>query len=65
MLAAVKKLCVPGAKIVEICEKGDQLIEEEVSKVYRGKKVNKGSFVALKILAPYASMPWRLSELVY
>lgn len=43
MLAAVKELCVPGAKIVEICEKGDKLIEDEVAKVYRGKKVNKGS----------------------
>lgn len=42
VLAAVKELCVPGAKIVEICEKGDQLIEEEVAKVYRGKKVTKG-----------------------
>ncbi|PKS09986.1 hypothetical protein jhhlp_004610 [Lomentospora prolificans] len=42
VLAKVKELCVPGAKIVEICEKGDQLIEEEVAKVYRGKKVTKG-----------------------
>ncbi|SPO02851.1 related to 442K curved dna-binding protein [Cephalotrichum gorgonifer] len=42
VLAAVKKLCVPGAKIVEICEQGDKLIEEEVAKVYRGKKVTKG-----------------------
>lgn len=41
-LAAVKELCVPGAKIVEICEKGDKIIEDEVAKVYRGKKVNKG-----------------------
>lgn len=42
VLAAVSKLCVPGAKIVEICQKGDQLLEEEVAKVYRGKKINKG-----------------------
>jgi len=27
---------------VEICEKGDKLIEEEVGKVFRGKKINKG-----------------------
>jgi methionine aminopeptidase len=44
VLAAVSQLCVPGAKIVEICQQGDKLIEEEVSKVYRGKKVTKGLF---------------------
>lgn len=43
-LAAVSKLCVPGAKIVDICEKGDALIEEELAKVYRGKKVTKGAW---------------------
>ncbi|KAB5558212.1 peptidase M24, structural domain-containing protein [Coniochaeta sp. 2T2.1] len=42
VLAEVSKLCVPGAKIVDICEKGDKLIEEEVAKVYRGKKITKG-----------------------
>jgi ferredoxin-fold anticodon binding domain-containing protein len=41
-LAAVSKLCVPGEKIVDICQKGDKLIEEEIAKVYRGKKINKG-----------------------
>lgn len=38
----MSKLCVPGAKIVEVCQKGDKLMEEEIAKVYRGKKVNKG-----------------------
>ncbi|KAL2017020.1 hypothetical protein VTK56DRAFT_2664 [Thermocarpiscus australiensis] len=42
VLAEVSKLCVAGAKIVDICEKGDKLIEEEIAKVYRGKKINKG-----------------------
>ncbi|KAJ6446384.1 curved DNA-binding protein [Purpureocillium lavendulum] len=42
VLAAVSKLCVPGEKIVDICQKGDKLIEEEIAKVYRGKKINKG-----------------------
>ncbi|EFQ24998.1 DNA-binding protein [Colletotrichum graminicola] len=42
VLAAVAELVVPGEKIVTICEKGDKLIEEELAKVYRGKKVNKG-----------------------
>lgn len=43
VLAEVAKLCVPGAKIVEVCQKGDKILEEEVAKVYRGKKVTKGS----------------------
>jgi len=42
VLAEVSKLCVAGEKIVTICEKGDKLIEEEISKVWRGKKVSKG-----------------------
>lgn len=42
VLEAVSKLCVAGEKIVTICEKGDKLLEEEIDKVYRGKKVVKG-----------------------
>ncbi|RSL51595.1 hypothetical protein CEP54_011351 [Fusarium duplospermum] len=42
VLAEVSKLVVPGAKIVDICQQGDKLIEEEIAKVYRGKKINKG-----------------------
>ncbi|KAH6624343.1 peptidase M24, structural domain-containing protein [Chaetomium sp. MPI-SDFR-AT-0129] len=42
VLADVSKLCVAGAKVVEICEKGDKLIEEEVAKVFRGKNITKG-----------------------
>ncbi|KAK4135374.1 Creatinase/aminopeptidase [Trichocladium antarcticum] len=42
VLAEVSKLVVPGSKIVDICEKGDKLIEEEIAKVYRGKKITKG-----------------------
>ncbi|KAF1979958.1 hypothetical protein BU23DRAFT_445408 [Bimuria novae-zelandiae CBS 107.79] len=30
------------ANIVELCERGDKLLEEETSKVYKGKKVSKG-----------------------
>ena len=44
VLAEVSKLIVPGEKIVDICEKGDKLIEEEIDKVYRGKKVAKGEW---------------------
>jgi hypothetical protein len=43
VLAEVSKLCVAGSKIVDICEKGDKLIEEELAKVYRGKKITKGT----------------------
>jgi hypothetical protein len=35
---------VPGEKIVDICEKGDKLLEEEIAKVYRGKKITKGVY---------------------
>ncbi|KAK1756064.1 curved DNA-binding protein [Echria macrotheca] len=42
VLAEVSKLCVAGEKIISICEKGDKLIEEEIAKVYRGKKITKG-----------------------
>jgi methionine aminopeptidase len=42
VLEAVTGLCVAGEKIVTICEKGDKLLEEEIEKVYRGKKISKG-----------------------
>lgn len=31
-----------GAKIIEICEKGDKLLGDEIAKVYKGKKMSKG-----------------------
>jgi methionine aminopeptidase len=42
VLEAVSALCVAGEKIVTICEKGDSLLDEEIAKVYRGKKIIKG-----------------------
>ncbi|KAI5286229.1 Curved DNA-binding protein (42 kDa protein), partial [Ascosphaera acerosa] len=42
VLAAVTGWCVEGAKIVEICQKGDQLLDEEIAKVFKGKKITKG-----------------------
>lgn len=39
--------CVEGSKIVELCQKGDQLLEEEIAKVYKGKKIQKGMFPLL------------------
>ncbi|KAJ5218868.1 uncharacterized protein N7498_000967 [Penicillium cinerascens] len=42
VLEAVSALCLEGEKIVEICEKGDKLLDEEIAKVYKGKKIAKG-----------------------
>jgi curved DNA binding protein len=42
VLEAVTALCAAGEKIVTICERGDKLLEEEIAKVYRGKKITKG-----------------------
>ncbi len=52
VLAAVTKLCVAGTKVVDICEKGDKLIEEEIEKVYRGKKITKGWSPAGSFVSP-------------
>ena len=32
---------------MSICEKGDKLLAEEVSKVYKGKKISKGESPSL------------------
>lgn len=53
VLAEVSKLCVAGGKVIDICEQGDKLIEDEISKVFRGKKVTKGQ------LRPLHSGRWR------
>ncbi|TAQ83815.1 hypothetical protein B7494_g7865 [Chlorociboria aeruginascens] len=42
VLEEVTKLCTAGEKIVTVCERGDKLLEDEISKVYRGKKIAKG-----------------------
>jgi len=34
--------CEEGANIVELCERGDKLLDEEIAKVYKGKKITKG-----------------------
>ncbi|RDA92363.1 hypothetical protein CP533_4410 [Ophiocordyceps camponoti-saundersi (nom. inval.)] len=62
VLSAVVKLCVPGEKIVDICQKGDKLIEEEIAKVYRGKKVTKGK---LRLTAAGFSHPTTVSPASY
>lgn len=47
VLAEVEKLCVEGASIVSICEQGDALLDEEIQKIYKGKKISKGKLVHL------------------
>ncbi|GAB7365982.1 hypothetical protein MBLNU230_g7309t1 [Neophaeotheca triangularis] len=42
VLETVSGWCTEGAKIVELCQRGDKLLEEEVAKVYKGKKITKG-----------------------
>ena len=34
--------CQEGVKIIDICQRGDKLLEEEIGKVFKGKKISKG-----------------------
>ncbi|KAK4936801.1 hypothetical protein LTR10_022390 [Elasticomyces elasticus] len=42
-LSQVRGWLADGEKIVSLCERGDKLIEEELSRVFKGKATNKGS----------------------
>ncbi|KAL8695051.1 MAG: hypothetical protein Q9218_000419 [Villophora microphyllina] len=42
VLEAVSGWCVEGAKVLSICQRGDKLLDEEIAKVYKGKKITKG-----------------------
>jgi len=42
VLDTVSGWCTEGAKIVDICQRGDKLLEDEIAKVYKGKKISKG-----------------------
>lgn len=42
VLESVSGWLADGAKIVELCERGDKLLDEEIGKVYKGKKILKG-----------------------
>ena len=48
VLEKVKALCVYGAVILDICNEGDTFLEEEIAKVYKGKKVLKGTSIISK-----------------
>jgi hypothetical protein len=62
---------VAGEKIVSICERGDRMLEEEIGKVYKGKKILKGTVMignqaqwlicGNRLLAPHNG----LAELAY
>jgi ferredoxin-fold anticodon binding domain-containing protein len=43
--------CVEGETILSICQRGDKLLEEEISKVYKGKKIPKGETYMPNIIA--------------
>ncbi|EEQ31067.1 curved DNA-binding protein [Microsporum canis CBS 113480] len=42
VLEAVSGWCVEGAKIIELCEKGDKMLDEEVAKKKRGLTIGAG-----------------------
>ena len=42
VIEEVIERCVDGANIVEICEYGDNRIEEECTKVYKKQKIERG-----------------------
>lgn len=42
VLSHVKQLAVPGAKIIDLTSKGDKLLVQETSQVYKGKSISKG-----------------------
>jgi methionine aminopeptidase len=56
VLEAVADWCIEGAKILTICEKGDKLLDEEVAKVYKGKKIAKGETRPMRTTATMANL---------
>ncbi|ORY83916.1 curved DNA-binding protein [Protomyces lactucae-debilis] len=42
VLEQIKQLLVADARIIDICKKGDELLNEACGKVYKGKNVTKG-----------------------
>ncbi|KAL8944623.1 MAG: hypothetical protein Q9216_000320 [Gyalolechia sp. 2 TL-2023] len=42
VLEAVSGWCIEGAKVLSLCQRGDKLLEEEIAKVYKGKKISNG-----------------------
>lgn len=50
VLAEVIKAATPGATILSLCQKGDELLEAETAKVYKGKKITKGMWMIIRAL---------------
>lgn len=42
VLEKIKKKCIEGALILDLCREGDMLIKEEVAKIFKDKKIAKG-----------------------
>jgi methionine aminopeptidase len=42
VLTEVTKAAIPGATLLSLCQMGDELLEAETAKVYKGKKISKG-----------------------
>ncbi|TGZ80004.1 putative curved DNA-binding protein [Ascodesmis nigricans] len=67
VLAEVIKAATPGTTILSLCQKGDELLEEETGKVYKGKKISKGiafptTISPNDILTPYTPIPSEAAE---
>ncbi|KTW25898.1 DNA-binding protein, 42 kDa [Pneumocystis carinii B80] len=57
VLEKIKKKCIDGAVILDLCREGDKLIEEETAKIFKDKKIIKGiafpTCIAPNEIAPY------------
>ena len=51
VLLEVTKAAVPGATVLSLCQKGDELLDAETAKVYKGKKISKGQFSMRRTIA--------------
>jgi len=59
VLASVTELVKDGASVLSICEKGDELLSEEVAKVYKGKKISKGTHLQENQFMFSMKLDWR------
>jgi len=67
VLAEVIKAATPGTTILSLCQKGDELLEQETAKVYKGKKISKGiafptTISPNDISTPYTPLPSEPAE---
>ena len=61
ILREVIKGCVVGANVMELCEKGDKMILEETSKVYKKEKeMRKGDLLCGWVVFPTTSIGFPL-----